>query len=54
MLIVFQTCLGTSCTCDPSYTAQIAHWGPETFATIDARPCNPASQNERSDGHLRR
>jgi hypothetical protein len=52
VLIVFRSCPGTSHTCDPSYTAQLVHWSPETFATIDARPCNPASEDEQSDGRL--
>jgi hypothetical protein len=51
VLIVFRSCLGTSHTCDPSYAGQVVHWNPETFATIDARPCNP-DQPERSDGRL--
>lgn len=51
VLIVFRSCLGTSHTCDPSYAGQVVHWSPETFATIDARPCNP-DQGERSDGRL--
>lgn len=52
VLIVLRTCLGTSHTCDPSYTAQVVRWSPETFATIDARPCNPAPRPAGSAGRI--
>ena len=39
VVVVSVGCAGDSCTCDPSVTAQVMHWSPETFAAIERRPC---------------
>jgi hypothetical protein len=42
---VMIACAGDSCTCDPSFTAHVLHWGEETFAAIEARPCTPGDEH---------
>ncbi|MEX1369352.1 MAG: hypothetical protein AB1Z98_39860 [Nannocystaceae bacterium] len=39
VVVVTMDCIGDSCTCDPGFTAQVVHWQPETFETIDRRAC---------------
>ncbi|MEM7159407.1 MAG: hypothetical protein AAF799_41600 [Myxococcota bacterium] len=50
-VIVSMDCAGESCTCDPSYTAQVVQWQPETFDVIEQRPClDPDTHDEVADG----
>ena len=48
VVLVTAACAGDSCTCDPSFTAHVLRWSPETFATIDARPCIPVAEDARA------
>jgi hypothetical protein len=45
VVLVTIRCAGDSCTCDPSFTAQVLHWSDETFAAIEARPCTPGDED---------
>ncbi|HWB80529.1 MAG TPA: hypothetical protein VG755_36445 [Nannocystaceae bacterium] len=39
VVLTFATCDGDSCTCDPSFTAEVVQWSAPTFAALDAHPC---------------
>ena len=50
-VIVSMDCVGESCTCDPSYTAQVVRWQPETLEVIAQHPCLDSDEHDEvADG----
>jgi hypothetical protein len=45
VVLVGRECVGDSCTCDPSFTAYVLHWSPESFNAIAERPCVAAGED---------